>query len=119
MEQAVATQTVQSPAMPKYMVNSYINNQIMGLNKGQLLLTVYDIAITGCQQKDSDKSIRAISELISALNFNHQEIALGLFKLYQYAIEKIRKKEYAESLTILQELRETWAIALKESDFHR
>lgn len=117
MEQAVATQTVQSPAMPRHMVNSYINNQIMGLNKGQLLLTVYDIAITGCQQQDSDKAIRAISELISALNFNHQDIALGLFKLYQYTIEQIRQKEYTESLTILQELRETWAIALKESNF--
>lgn len=114
MEEALATPTVQKRSMPKQMVNSYVNNQLMGLSKGQLLLTVYDIAITGCQQKDSDKAIRAISELISSLNFNYQEIAVGLFRLYQYTIDQLRSKNYAESLITLQELRETWAMAIQE-----
>ncbi|MBN2010471.1 flagellar protein FliS [candidate division KSB1 bacterium] len=115
MEQAVATQTVQKRAMPKRMVNSYVNNQLMGLSKEQLLLTVYDIAITGCQQKDGDKAIRAISELISALNFEHQDIAIGLFRLYQYAIDKVREKNYDEVIGILQGLRESWATAFQQA----
>ena len=115
MEQAVATRTVQKRTMPKKMVNSYVNNQLMGLSKEQLLLTVYDIAITGCQQQDGEKVIRAISELISALNFEHQDIAVGLFRLYQYALDQVREKKYDEVTTILQDLRETWVAAFQQA----
>ena len=111
MQDSVATYTV-----PKKMVNSYIDNQIMGLSPGQLLLTVYDVAIVACQQQDGDKAIRAISELISGLNFEHQEIALGLFRLYQYVNDQIRENNYNEALGILRELRDAWATAL--SDFN-
>ena len=111
MQNAVATQP-----MPKKMVNTYVHNKLMGLSPGQLLLTVYDIAITSCQQKDNSKATRAISELISSLNFEHKEIALGLFRLYQYTLELIRKQNYSEAVDILNELRDTWATAIKNNN---
>ena len=99
-------------SMPKKIVNSYVNNQLIGLTPAQLLLKVYEVAIIGCQQKDCDKAIQAISELISGLNFEHQEIAIGLFRLYQYIIDQIRNKNFCEALNILKELRDTWAKVL-------
>jgi flagellin-specific chaperone FliS len=114
MEQAVKTKTMprQAQTMNKKVVNSYVSNHLMGLSQGQLLLTVYDIAITSCQQQDNSKAIRAVSELISALNFEYQEISVGLFRIYQYVIDKIREKDYNDALFMLRELRDAWATAL-------
>ena len=108
MQNGVATKS-----MPKKMVDTYVYNKLMGLSPGQLLLTVYDVAITSCQQKDYSKASRAISELISSLDFEHKEISLGLFRLYQYILEQIRKKNYVEVIDLLKELRDTWATAIK------
>ena len=106
--------TMSTGTMNQKVVNSYVSNQLMGLSQGQLLLTVYDIAITSCQQEDSSKAIRAVSELISALNFEYQEISIGLFRIYQYVIDIIREENFNESLLILKELRNTWATALRD-----
>jgi flagellin-specific chaperone FliS len=111
METAVPAKTIN-----KNVVNSYVSNQLMGLSKGQLLLTVYDIAITGCQQQDGSKAMRAVSELISALNFEYQEIAVGLFRLYQYVNDQLQKKNFTEPLYLLRELRDTWATALMQQN---
>lgn len=116
MEQATTagttTGTQTAKPLNQKVVNSYVSNHLMGLSQGQLLLTVYDIAITSCQQQEGSKAIRAVSELISALNFEYQEISIGLFRIYQYIIDKIREKDFKESLFILKELREAWASAL-------
>jgi len=112
MENALATQTI-----PPKMVNSYVNNQLVGLTSGQLLLKVYDIAIIGCQQQDGNKAIRAISELISSLNFDYQEISVGLFRLYQYIIDQIRDHNFSAAMNILKELRNAWATAMNESNY--
>lgn len=115
MEQAVAQQPVKQRVVPKKAVNSYVNHHIMGMSKEQLLLTVYDVAITSCQQQNGEKAIRAISELISALNFEYQDISVGLFRLYQYVIDQIREQQFDEALSIMQDLRNTWAQALDEN----
>jgi len=80
----------------------------MSLNPVQLLIKVYDFAIVNCKKGDPEKASKAIVELMSALNFDYEEISLGLFRLYQYCLDRIKKGEFEEAIKILEGLREAW-----------
>jgi len=70
---------------------NYQKSQIMSMSPAQLVLKVYDYAILGCKLKDSGKVSKALIELISALKFEHGEISLGMFKLYQYCMDIVKR----------------------------
>lgn len=93
---------------------NYQKNQIMSLTPAQLVLKIYDYAILGCKLKNSQKVSKALIELISGLNFNYGEIPLGLFRLYQYCLDIIKKDQFEEALKILSELRDAWIDIVKE-----
>lgn len=86
----------------------YQRSQILGLDPVHLLLKVYDFTILNCKKNDVTKASKGLVELISALNFDYEEISLGLFRLYQYCMDKIKKGEFDEVVLILQDLRESW-----------
>lgn len=89
-------------------LQSYQRSQILGLDPVHLLLKVYDFTILNCKKNDVTKASKGLVELISALNFDYEEISLGLFRLYQYCMDKIKKGEFDEVVSILQNLRESW-----------
>ena len=102
---------IQNPAVRKAKGNKFIDyqrNQIMSLNSLQLLIKVYDFVILNCKKGNIEKASEGIVELISALDFNHQEISVRLFRLYQYCLDKIKQGEFEESVKILEGLRESW-----------
>ena len=102
---------IQSPVLKREKKNQFLNyqrNQIMSMNPLQLLIKVYDVAILSCKKRDMEKASKAIVELISALNFDYEEISLGLFRLYQYCLDRIKQGEFEESIRILEGLRESW-----------
>ncbi len=92
-------------------IDQYLYQQIMNMSPEQLILKIYDITIISIKKGDKQRATRAITELIGSLNFDYQEMALGLFRLYRYAQEKIRKGEKSEPLMIMEELRNAWATA--------
>jgi len=94
---------------------NYQKSQIMSMSPAQLVLKVYDYAILGCKLKDSGKVSKALIELISALKFEHGEISLGMFKLYQYCMDIVKKNQFDEVMEILSELRNTWLVVVKEN----
>jgi len=96
---------------------NYHKNEIMNLSPTQLVLKIYDIAILSCKLKDSMKVSKALVELISALDFEKGDIAIGLFKLYQYCMDIVKKGNFEEAQKILSELREAWLKVVKESQF--
>lgn len=93
----------------------YQRNQVMSMTPAQLVLKVYDVAILGCKSKDSSKVSKALVELISALRFEHGEIALGLFRLYQYCLDSVKIGKFDEVVVILTDLRNTWLTVIKSS----
>ena len=93
-------------------LQSYQQSQIMGMDPAQLVLKVYDFVIVNCKKKDIVKASKGLVELISALNFDYDEMALGLFRLYQYCLDKIKQNEFDEALHILEGLRDAWLQAL-------
>jgi flagellar protein FliS len=91
-------------------LNQYVMKEIMEATPQQLLIKIYDFAILNCKKMDLAKTNSAIQELMNALNFNDQcrEISTGLYKLYLFCQEEMRKKRYDNVLKILTELRESW-----------
>jgi flagellin-specific chaperone FliS len=91
--------------------NRYRKEDSMNLTPVQVIGRVYDVAILAIKKNDKDLARRAINELISALNFDYQEVSLGLFKLYDYCKTCLRAGKDQEALSILQELRAAWGEA--------
>ncbi len=93
-------------------LNCYRTNSVLGLTPGELLIKMYDIAVVALMAGDGQKGARVISEFIDTLDFEQGAIAMGLFRLYRYCMEEIKKGEYEVPTRILRELRDTWAEAL-------
>ncbi len=91
--------------------NTYLAKEILEASPQKLLIKVYDFAIVNCKRKNMEKTNRALSELINALNYDEpqaKEIAIGLLKLYQYCQEQMRQGNTEIVATILTDLREAW-----------
>jgi flagellin-specific chaperone FliS len=92
-------------------LESYRTQQVAGAAPAQLLLQLYDHAIAGALRQDQRQVNAALVELIGSLNFDYEEIALGLFRLYDWCMRRARAKDWDEVLSILRELRAAWAQA--------
>ncbi len=95
-------------------VDSYRSQQVAGAAPAQLLLQLYDHAIAGAIRQDHKQVNAALVELIGSLNFDYEEIAVGLFRLYDWCMRRARAKDWEEVLGILRELRTAWAQAAAE-----
>ena len=93
-------------------LQSYQQSQVLGLDPVRLLLKVYDFTIVNCKKNDLTKASKGLVELISALNFDYAEMSLGLFRLYQYCMDRIKIGEFDEAIEILQGLRNSWSETL-------
>ncbi len=94
-----------------YAAAAYATMQTQGMTQQQLLLQLYDFAIAGCVAGDARKATAAIVELIAALNFDYEEIAAGLYRLYEYSLREVKAQRFEAARRILAELRETWSQA--------
>lgn len=95
--------------------NAYVTNEILDASPQKLIMKIYDFAILQCKNKNLEKTNRALTELISALRFDGDEvseISMGLKKLYEFCQDQMRKKNYDIVLQILTDLRETWHSAI-------
>lgn len=97
---------------PQTALRNYRQNQIMSATPLQLVLMVYDVAIIACKRRDLAKLTRALNLLIQALDMRQGEIALGLYRLYQYCADLARKGEFDQAAEILRELTSAWVQCL-------
>jgi flagellin-specific chaperone FliS len=96
-----------------YKTMEYRQQEVMGASPVKLVVMTYDVAIQACEQKDFVRATRAVSLLRDALNYDYAEVAVGLFSLYQWCLDCIRKEDYANALVTLRELRQAWATVEK------
>ncbi|MEA4910323.1 MAG: flagellar protein FliS [Chloroflexi bacterium] len=92
-----------------YRSQEYRQQDVMGASPIRLVVMAYDLAIKACEQQDFARATKAISVLRDALNFDYPEVAVGLFRLYQWSLDCIRQGDYAAALSTLRELRDAWA----------
>lgn len=91
-----------------YRAQNYREQEVVGASPLHLVVMAYDLAIRACEQQDFEKSIRTISVLRDALDFDYPEVSMGLFRLYQWSLDAIRKGDYASALSVMRELRDAW-----------
>jgi flagellin-specific chaperone FliS len=84
---------------------------MLNLSPVEVIQKLYDTAIIGCKKNDQPLAQRALNELVTALDFEHQDLSLGLYRLYDYCKRNIRQGNTAEAIGVLEELRSTWAKA--------
>jgi flagellin-specific chaperone FliS len=101
-----------SQSLSEYALTAYATSQTQALSRGEILLQLFDFAIAGCVARDPRKSSAALVELIAALNFDYEEIAGGLYRLYDYALREVKAGRFDSAHRILADLRETWRQAL-------
>lgn len=105
-----ATRPILTPQHGK----SYIAEQVNAMTSVEVLVKLYDVAIASCSQQDASRLSHALVELIAALNFEHREIAVGLFRLYNYCLRNAKMERFDLVRPILVELRDTWRKAAGE-----
>ena len=88
--------------------NQYRQQDVMSASPLRLVIMTYDLAIRSCEQQDFSKSIKTISALRDTLDLDYPEVSSGLFSLYQWCLECIRKGDYASAVNVLTELRGAW-----------
>jgi flagellin-specific chaperone FliS len=87
----------------------YQQQDVMNATPLRLVIMTYDLAIRACEAQDFAKATKTISALRDALDLDYPDVAVGLFRLYQWCLECIRKNDYASAITTLTELRSAWA----------
>lgn len=87
----------------------YKQQDVMNASPLRLVIMTYDLAIHACEQQDFAKAIRTISALRDTLDMDYPDVAVGLFRLYQWCLDCIRKSDYASAVATLKELRDAWA----------
>ena len=92
-------------------INQYNQNSILNATPEELILKLYDLCLVCISKKDVKKASLVIAELIASLNFDFHDEAMGLFRLYRFCQDCLFKEEYEDALSIMKELRETWAQA--------
>ncbi len=96
-----------------YGTQQYRQQDVMGASPIHLVVMAYDVAIAACEKQDFSRATKAITILRDALNFDYAEVAVGLFRLYQWCLDCIRQGDYGAALQTLRELREAWATVEK------
>jgi flagellin-specific chaperone FliS len=91
--------------------HTYNREQYLNLSSVEVIKKLYDTAILGCKKNNTVLAQNAITELVVGLNFEYQDISVGLYRLYQYTKHCIRNGNMNEAVRVLDELRTTWVQA--------
>jgi len=92
-------------------IPSYLEQEVLSWSKEKIILKMYDLFIVSCKRNDSAKMSRVLIELMGSLNFEFEETATRLYRLYEYCQRCVFQKKFDEALYIIKELRDTWALA--------
>ena len=92
-------------------VSGYMEQEVQQWSAEKIILKMYDLFIVSCRQRDIAKMNRVLTSLMTALDFEYQEQATRLYRMYEYCQNCIMQKRYDEALAIIRDMRETWANA--------
>ena len=73
---------------------------------------LYQLGLKSCLAKDKGKAAKVLVELMSALNFDHREIAAPLFEQYRYALDLVHNENFEYPELMFKELRQIWESAV-------
>ncbi|GBD07338.1 hypothetical protein HRbin21_01156 [bacterium HR21] len=92
-------------------ISPYVEQEVLGWSPEQLVLKTYDVFLAAYRRNDIGLMNRALTQLMDALNFEAGEIAVRLYRLYEYCQRCLWNRRAEEAAAIIQELRSAWAQA--------
>lgn len=95
----------------KNVVSGYLEQEVFQWSPEKIILKTYDLFIVSCKKKDVVKMNKILISLMTALNFDQQEMSTRFYRLYEYCQKCVSERRYDDALLIIQDLRETWATA--------
>lgn len=102
------------PQNHKYGADPYLRQKILSASPQQLVAYIYDAISAACVQRNKEKALRAIQELIDSLDFEKgKSVARTFYQTYRYLQEQIRKNNFDEVKAVISEIRQTWVQAMK------
>lgn len=90
-------------------IPSYLEQEVYSWSKEKIILKMYDLFLVSNKRRDVTKMSRVLIELMGALNFEYEETATRLYRLYEYCQRLIFQKKFDEAEYIIKELRDAWA----------
>jgi len=87
---------------------SRFQEELDRLSPARLLLKLYDVAIASCDRKEREPLISTLTELIAALSFDHREVSMPLFSIYDHCIRQGKAGNFGVVRAVLIQLRDAW-----------
>lgn len=92
-------------------VPSYLEQEVMSWDKEKIILKMYDLFLVSAKRNDVPKMSKILIELMGSLNFEIEDTATRLYRLYEYTQRCLFQKNIDEASFIIKELRDAWAKA--------
>lgn len=97
---------------PNIRKNPYLLQQIRGASPEKLILMLYDVGLKSCRARDKRVASKVFVELISALNFDYNDVALKYFDIYRFALDGVHTGKFENAIMVLEGLRDVWEAAV-------
>lgn len=110
MQQQIAASKVYG-SREKGKVPAYLEQEVLSWSKEKIILKMYDLFLVSLKRNDVAKMSRVLIELMAALNFDYEDTATRLYRLYEYVQRCIFQRKFEEAQHIITELRISWAKA--------
>ena len=95
----------------------YRELQVNSASPLQRTLMAYDAAIIGCGHRDLKKTTDALNVLRNSLDLEQGEVAVRLFRIYEYCADLARAGQYDDTSDILRSLVQAWIeVLVQEKD---
>ncbi len=89
-------------------IPQYVEQEVLSWSKEKVILKMYDLFIVSAKKQDISKMNRVLAELMAALNFEFEDTATRLYRLYEYVQRLVFQKRFQDAINIIQELRNAW-----------
>ena len=90
-------------------VNPYLVQQVKTASPEKLILMLYEIGMKSCKAQDNRKAVSVLTELIAALNFDHNDIAMSFFELYRFALDEVHNHHYDNAYMVFEGMHDMWS----------
>lgn len=109
--QQLAASRVYGGGKDKGKIPAYLEQEVLSWSKEKIILKMYDLFLVSCKRQDVTKMSKVLVELMGSLNFDYEDTATRLYRLYEYCQRCIFQKKFDEAYNIISELRNSWAKA--------
>jgi flagellin-specific chaperone FliS len=106
--------TIDSSTDTSAALATYARNKVEGSTPGQLILQTYDYVIACSRRGDWQRANKGITELMAGLDLDFLPIAGPLWRIYEYCLDANRDGRTEEAISLMTELRDTWASVVDE-----